>query len=44
METAEMRFPTTIIGYRMTGHKRCEDITEQRGITDINTITKEPSK
>jgi len=39
VQTAEMRFVRAVAGYRMTDHKRNEDIREL-GITDVNTIMK----
>jgi hypothetical protein len=40
METAEMRFVTTVTGCRMTDYERVEDIREEFGIADINAIIK----
>jgi hypothetical protein len=45
VETEEMNFLRAVAGYRMTGHKRKEDIREELGMTDINTmITKLPKE
>jgi len=37
-------FFRAVTGYRMTDHKHSEDITEELGIPDINTIMKNYKK
>lgn len=44
MEKAEMRFLREIVRYRMTYHKRNEDIKEELVIRGINTIIKHYQK
>jgi hypothetical protein len=34
MDTGESRFLIAVVGYRMTDHKRNEDIPEELGITE----------
>jgi hypothetical protein len=37
----EMRFLRTVVGYKMTGYKRNENIKYKLGIMDMNTLTKD---
>jgi hypothetical protein len=40
IEIPEMYFLRAVAGYRITRHKRNDDIREEWGITDINTVIK----
>jgi N-acetyl-gamma-glutamylphosphate reductase len=40
METGEMHFFRAVVGYKVTGHKHNEDIREELGIMDTNTVIK----
>lgn len=44
IETAEMKFLRFVAGYTLRDHKRSEDIRQELGISDLNTIIKDYRK